>query len=85
LNQNRALGFCFDAFSSREPAATSLENAMSRPNSGHIGRFRRDFAIFRAAAAAMLPAGAAKSVGSQVIRLPSKELGHDTVARCSRL
>jgi hypothetical protein len=28
LNQNRALGFCLDAFSSREPAATSLENAI---------------------------------------------------------
>jgi hypothetical protein len=29
LNQNRALGFCFDAFFSREPAATSLENAIT--------------------------------------------------------
>jgi hypothetical protein len=28
LNQNRAPGFCFDAFSSREPASTSLENAI---------------------------------------------------------
>jgi hypothetical protein len=28
LNQNRALNFCFDAFSSREPVSTSLENAM---------------------------------------------------------
>jgi uncharacterized protein (DUF1330 family) len=29
LNQNRALVFCFDAFSSREPVSTSLENALS--------------------------------------------------------
>ncbi len=29
LNRNGALGFCFDAFSSREPASTSLENALS--------------------------------------------------------
>jgi hypothetical protein len=28
LNQNRALAFCFDAFSSREPVPTSLENAI---------------------------------------------------------
>jgi hypothetical protein len=28
LNQNRALIFCFDAFSSREPVSTSLENAL---------------------------------------------------------
>jgi hypothetical protein len=28
LNQNRALAFCFDAFSSREPVPTSLENAL---------------------------------------------------------
>jgi hypothetical protein len=27
-NRNGALGFCFDAFSSREPASTSLENAL---------------------------------------------------------
>jgi membrane protein YqaA with SNARE-associated domain len=29
LNQNRAPAFCFDAFSSREPVSTSLENAIS--------------------------------------------------------
>jgi hypothetical protein len=28
LNQNRALVFCFYAFSSREPVSTSLENAL---------------------------------------------------------
>jgi hypothetical protein len=28
LNQNRALIFCVDALSSREPASTSLENAL---------------------------------------------------------
>jgi hypothetical protein len=28
-NQNRALAFCFDAFSLREPGSTSLENAMA--------------------------------------------------------
>jgi hypothetical protein len=28
LNQNWALIFCFDAFSSREPVSTSLENAL---------------------------------------------------------
>src|SRR4029077_16678572 len=28
--QNRALLFCFDAFSSREPVSTSLENAITR-------------------------------------------------------
>ena len=37
-NQSRALGFCFDAFSSREPVPTSLENALtgqgSHPNAG---------------------------------------------------
>jgi hypothetical protein len=31
LNQNRALIFRFDAFSKREPAPTSLENAIERP------------------------------------------------------
>jgi hypothetical protein len=39
LNQNRASGF-FDAFSSREPAATSLENAIKArwcPNVGGTG------------------------------------------------
>jgi hypothetical protein len=30
LNQNRTLDPCFDAFSSREPASTSLENAIGR-------------------------------------------------------
>src|ERR1700743_1354042 len=30
-NQNRALVLCFDAFSSREPVSTSLENALNRP------------------------------------------------------
>jgi hypothetical protein len=30
LNQNRTLAFCFDAFSSREPVSTSLENAIVR-------------------------------------------------------
>ena len=29
-NQNRALIFCFDAFSSREPVSTSLENALKK-------------------------------------------------------
>jgi hypothetical protein len=29
LNQNRALIFCFEAFSLREPVATSLENALA--------------------------------------------------------
>jgi hypothetical protein len=29
LNQNRALVYCFDAFSSREPVSTSLENAIT--------------------------------------------------------
>jgi len=29
LNQNRALIFCFDAFSPREPVPTSLENALA--------------------------------------------------------
>src|SRR5438093_814390 len=28
LNRNGALSFCFDAFSSREPVSTSLENAL---------------------------------------------------------
>jgi hypothetical protein len=28
LNHDRALSFCFDAFSSREPVSTSLENAL---------------------------------------------------------
>jgi hypothetical protein len=28
LNHERALSFCFDAFSSREPVSTSLENAL---------------------------------------------------------
>jgi hypothetical protein len=28
MNQNRALAFCFDAFSQREPVSTSLENAL---------------------------------------------------------
>jgi hypothetical protein len=28
MNQNEALDFCFDAFSSREPVSTSLENAL---------------------------------------------------------
>jgi hypothetical protein len=30
LDQSRALVFCFDAFSSREPVSTSLENAIAR-------------------------------------------------------
>jgi acetyltransferase len=30
LNHDRALSFCFDAFSSREPVSTSLENALDR-------------------------------------------------------
>jgi hypothetical protein len=30
LNHDRALSFCFDAFSSREPVSTSLENALER-------------------------------------------------------
>jgi hypothetical protein len=34
LNQNGALVFCFDAFSSREPVPTSLENALSRALAG---------------------------------------------------
>src|SRR5437763_2850133 len=29
LNRNKALSFCFDAFSSREPVSTSLENALA--------------------------------------------------------
>jgi hypothetical protein len=29
LNQNLALDCCFDAFSSREPVSTSLENALA--------------------------------------------------------
>jgi hypothetical protein len=29
LNHERALSFCFDAFSSREPVSTSLENALT--------------------------------------------------------
>src|SRR5204862_911384 len=29
LNRNGALSFCFDAFSSREPVSTSLENALA--------------------------------------------------------
>jgi hypothetical protein len=28
LNHDRALSFCFDAFSSREPDSTSLKNAL---------------------------------------------------------
>src|ERR1700753_1305651 len=28
-NRNAALGFCFDAFSPREPVSTSLENALT--------------------------------------------------------
>jgi hypothetical protein len=31
LNHDRALSFCFDAFSSREPVSTSLENALGVP------------------------------------------------------
>jgi hypothetical protein len=38
LHQNRALLFCFDAFSSREPVSTSLENA---PDLIHILDFAR--------------------------------------------
>jgi CubicO group peptidase (beta-lactamase class C family) len=30
LSGDRRLAFCFDAFSSREPASTSLENAIGR-------------------------------------------------------
>jgi hypothetical protein len=30
LNHDRALSFCFDAFSSREPVSTSLENALNQ-------------------------------------------------------
>jgi hypothetical protein len=42
LNQNRALVFCFEAFSSREPVSTSLENALGliKPQSKkapHVG------------------------------------------------
>jgi cyclohexadienyl dehydratase len=33
LNQNRALDSCFDAFSSREPVPTSLENAITKERS----------------------------------------------------
>jgi hypothetical protein len=36
LNQNRALIFCFDAFSKREPVPTSLENAIARYSSGWL-------------------------------------------------
>jgi hypothetical protein len=32
LNHDRALSFCFDAFSSREPMSTSLENALNDRN-----------------------------------------------------
>src|SRR5665213_1923212 len=38
MNQNRAPVYCFDAFSSREPASTSLENAIFRPLSRQISR-----------------------------------------------
>src|SRR5437667_7721891 len=38
LNRNGALSFCFDAFSSREPVSTSLENALERDNG-----FAREF------------------------------------------
>jgi hypothetical protein len=31
LNRNISRFFCYDAFSSREPAPTSLENAMDEP------------------------------------------------------
>src|SRR5256714_1341837 len=31
LNRNGALSFCFDAFSSREPGSTSLENTLKPP------------------------------------------------------
>ena len=30
-NRNGALAFCFDAFSSRDPVSTSLENALPLP------------------------------------------------------
>jgi hypothetical protein len=44
LNQNRARIFCFDAFSSREPVSTSLENALisevSKKSSGIAGALR---------------------------------------------
>ncbi|NEU97240.1 hypothetical protein FNJ47_15700 [Bradyrhizobium sp. UFLA 03-164] len=30
LNRNEAPDFCFDAFSSREPGSTSLENALEQ-------------------------------------------------------
>jgi hypothetical protein len=30
LNHDHALSFCFDAFSSREPVSTSLENTLGR-------------------------------------------------------
>jgi hypothetical protein len=33
LNHDRALSFCFDAFSSREPVPTSLENALAQEKS----------------------------------------------------
>jgi hypothetical protein len=47
LNQNRALVYCFDAFSSREPASTSLENAtvLQRRRLGRLLPRRRRPAI----------------------------------------
>jgi hypothetical protein len=35
LNRNLALSFCFDAFSSREPVSTSLENALDGPRGSY--------------------------------------------------
>jgi hypothetical protein len=35
LNHDRALSFCFDAFSSREPVSTSLENAPTLSRDKH--------------------------------------------------
>src|SRR5207237_1892784 len=52
LNRNGALSFCFDAFSSREPVSTSLENALSSRidlagSSGRIGEIMEaKFQIF---------------------------------------
>jgi hypothetical protein len=37
LDRNGALSFCFDAFSSREPVPTSLENALRRNKNQMIG------------------------------------------------
>jgi hypothetical protein len=56
-NRNGALGFCFDAFSSREPVSTSLENALASFDEGQLSL--TNVARYRAAPAQETAASAA--------------------------